>query len=78
MGSECEDKAKANQRRSDFNTDEADSMTSTPMAIALMALLIGTWWVVHWVARVIVTEYGITGGLIALGAIFALSFVMDR
>jgi hypothetical protein len=27
---------------------------------------------------VIVTEYGITGGLVVCGAIYALSLVMDR
>ncbi|MCU1340361.1 MAG: hypothetical protein JWO19_5942 [Bryobacterales bacterium] len=59
-------------------TDEADPMISTPMAITLITLQMATWWVLHKLAHVIVTEYGITGGLVACGALYASSLVMDR
>ena len=38
-------------------------MRDTIMTFAMIASLIATWWVVHWVARLIVTEYGILVGL---------------
>ena len=53
-------------------------MMSTPMAISLITLLMATWWVLQKLAQVIVTEYGITGGLVVCGAIYASSLVMDR
>jgi hypothetical protein len=59
-------------------TDEAGPMISTPMAITLITLLIAASWVLHKLAHVIVAEYGITGGLVACGALYALSLVMDH
>ena len=53
-------------------------MMSTPMAITLITVLMATWWVLHKLAHVIVTEYGITGGLVVCGAIYASSLVMDH
>ena len=53
-------------------------MISTPMAIVMITLLMATWWVLHKLAHIFIAEYGITGGLIACGAIFASSFVMNR
>jgi hypothetical protein len=53
-------------------------MTSTPMAITLITLLMATGWVLHKLAHVIVTEYGISGGLVVCGVIYASSLVMDR
>jgi hypothetical protein len=53
-------------------------MISTPMAITLITLLIAASWVLHKLAHVIVAEYGITGGLVACGVIYASSLVMDH
>jgi hypothetical protein len=44
---------------------------------AVITLLMATWWVLHKLA-VIVTEYGITGGLVVCGAIYPSSLVLDR
>jgi hypothetical protein len=51
---------------------------STTTIVAMITFLMATWWVLHRIAHVIVTEYGITGGLVVCGAIYALSLVMDR
>jgi hypothetical protein len=53
-------------------------MMSTPMAITLITVLMATWWVLHKLAHVIVAEYGITGGLVVCGVIYASSLVMDH
>ena len=53
-------------------------MISTPMAITLITLLMATSWVLHKLAHVIVAEYGITGGLVVCGAIYASGLVMER
>ena len=53
-------------------------MISTPMAITLITLLIAASWVLHKLAHVIVAEYGIIGGLVVCGVIYASSLVMDR
>jgi hypothetical protein len=53
-------------------------MISTPLVIAMVTFLMATWYVAHRVAHVIVTEYGILGGLAACGVIYATSLVMDR
>jgi hypothetical protein len=57
---------------------EREPMISTPMAITMITLLMPTWYVAHWIMHVIVTEYGIIGGLVVCGAVNASSFVMDR
>ena len=36
------------------------------------------WYVAHRVAHMIVTEYGLLGGLVAIGVIYAASHVMDH
>ena len=48
------------------------------MTFAMLAYLIALWWVVHWVARLIVTEFGIVGGLVALGVIGVTTVIMDH
>ena len=53
-------------------------MRDTLMTFAMIASLIATWWVVHWAARLIVTEYGILGGLVACGVCFVTAVIMDR
>jgi hypothetical protein len=53
-------------------------MTSTPLVIAMVTFMMATWYVAHRVAHVIVTEYGMAGGLVACGVIYATSLVMDR
>ena len=53
-------------------------MRSTLMTFAMLGYLIALWWVVHWVAGLIVTEYGILGGLVACGVIYVTSLMMDR
>jgi hypothetical protein len=53
-------------------------MRDTIMIFAMLASLIGTWHVAHWVMRLIVTEYGILGGLVACGVIYVTSLIMDH
>ena len=53
-------------------------MRDTIIIFAMIASLIATWHVAHWVMRLIVTEYGILGGLVACGVIYVTSLMMDR
>ena len=53
-------------------------MRDTIMIFAMIASLIATWHVAHWVTRLIVTEYGILGGLVACGVIYVTSLIMDH
>lgn len=53
-------------------------MRGTLMMLAMLTSLIITWHVVHWFARVIVTNYGILGGLLACGVFFVASLMMDH
>ena len=53
-------------------------MRGTLATFAMIASLISTWWVVHWVARLIVTEYGALGGLVACVVCFVSAVIMDR
>ena len=53
-------------------------MRGTLMTFAMIATLIVTWHGVHWVARLIVTEYGILAGLVGLGVCFVMAVIMDR
>jgi len=53
-------------------------MRGTLMTFAMVAFLIATWHMVHWAARLIVTEYGILGALVACGVFFATALIMDR
>jgi hypothetical protein len=45
---------------------------------AMLLSLIITWHAVHWGARLIVTNFGIVGGILACGLFFVISCVMDR
>jgi hypothetical protein len=53
-------------------------MRSTLMTFAMLGYMTALWWVVHWVAGLIVTEYGILGGLVALGVIGVTTVIMDH
>jgi len=53
-------------------------MRGTFMTFAMIAFLIVLWHAVHWVARLIVTEYGVLGGLVACGVFYATALIMDR
>ena len=53
-------------------------MRSTITTFAMFAFLIALWWSVHWVALLIVTEFGILGGLFACGVCFVTAVIMDR
>ena len=53
-------------------------MRSTLMTFTMLASLVVTWHAVHWVARLIVTEYGILAGLVACGVCFVTAVIMDR
>jgi hypothetical protein len=44
----------------------------------MVTLLIAASHLVHWVAHLIVTEYGLLGGVIACGALYATALIMDR
>jgi hypothetical protein len=52
-------------------------MPTTAVIIAMVTFLMATWYVAHRVAHVIVTEYGILGGLVACGVIYATSLIVD-
>lgn len=45
---------------------------------AMMFSLMAIWYVVHRIAHVIVTEFGLLGGCVACGAIYVVSLIMDR
>jgi hypothetical protein len=53
-------------------------MLNTSVMIAMIVFLIAAGWVLHRIAHVIVTEYGILGGLVTCGVIYATGLVMDR
>ena len=48
------------------------------LEITMVALLIAAWYLVHWVAHLIVTEYGLLGGVITCGALYATGLIMHR
>ena len=48
------------------------------LEITMAALLMAASYLVHWVAHVIVTEYGVLGGVITCGALYATGLIMDR
>jgi hypothetical protein len=52
--------------------------TSEALEMAMITFLIATWYVLHRMALVIVDNYGILGGVIACGVIYAIGLVMDR
>jgi hypothetical protein len=53
-------------------------MRGTFVTFAMIASLITIWWVVHWAARLIVTEYGALGALVACAVCFVSAVMMDR
>jgi hypothetical protein len=53
-------------------------MRSTITTFAMLGSLIVIWHGVHWVARLIVTEFGIVAGLVACGVCFVTAVIMDR
>jgi len=55
-----------------------DEGMSTPIMAAMISFLIVTYYVAHRIAHMIVTEYGVFGGLITCGAIYAISLIMHR
>jgi hypothetical protein len=54
------------------------AMRSTFMTFFMLGSLIALWWSVHWVAGLIVTEFGILGGLVACGVCYVTAVIMDR
>jgi hypothetical protein len=53
-------------------------MRSTLMTFTMLASLVAIWHAVHWVARVIVTEYGILAGLGVCGVCIVTGLIMDH
>jgi hypothetical protein len=53
-------------------------MFSTPVLLLMITCMMFIWYVAHRVAHMIVTEYGLLGGLVAIGVIYAASHVMDH
>jgi hypothetical protein len=51
---------------------------STPIVASMIVCLAAMYYVAHRLAHVIVTEYGLLGGLITCGAIYAIGLIMDR
>jgi hypothetical protein len=51
---------------------------STPLMAAMIVYLVVMYYVAHRIAHVIVTEYGLLGGFITCGAIYAIALIMDR
>ena len=56
----------------------AKPMLRFSLEITMVTLLIAAWYLVHWVAQLIVTEYGLLGGVITCGALYATGLIMDR
>jgi hypothetical protein len=54
------------------------AMRGPLMTFAMLLSLIVTWHAVHWGARLVVTNFGIVGGLIACGLCFLTSLLMDH
>ena len=59
------------------------STSSKPMLrfsleITMAALLMAASYLVQWVAHLIVTEYGLLGGVITCVALYATGLIMDR
>jgi hypothetical protein len=48
------------------------------LEITMAALLMATSYLLRWVAHLIVTEYGVLGGVIACGALYATGLIMHR
>jgi hypothetical protein len=48
------------------------------LEMMMVAFLIATWYLVRRVAHLIVTEYGLLGGVLACVAIYATGLIMDR
>ena len=53
-------------------------MRDTIIIFAMIATLLAAWHVLHWVSTLIVTEYGLLGGLVACGVIYVISLIMDH
>jgi hypothetical protein len=51
---------------------------STPIIVAMIVCLMAMYYVPHRIAHAIVTEYGLLGGFITCGAIYAIGLIMDR
>jgi hypothetical protein len=59
-------------------SQSGDGNLSTTTIVAMITFLMATWWVLHRIAHVIVTEYGMLGGLIACGAIYITGLIIER
>jgi hypothetical protein len=59
-------------------SQSGDNNLSTTTIVAMITSLMAAWWVLHRIAHVIVTEYGMLGGLIAWGAIYITGLIVDR
>jgi hypothetical protein len=44
----------------------------------MVTLLMAASYLVHWVAHLIVTEYGLLGGVITCGALYATGLIMHH
>ena len=53
-------------------------MFSTPVVLLMITCMMFIWYVAHRVAHMIVTEYGLLGGLVAMIVIYTASLVMDH
>ena len=53
-------------------------MLRLSLEIMMATLLMAASYVLHWVAQLIVTEYGLLGGVITCGALYATGLIMDR
>ena len=54
-----------------------ERMSTSIMAAMILCLMV-MYYVAHRIAHTIVTEYGLLGGLITCGAIYAISLIMHR
>jgi hypothetical protein len=55
----------------------SSAMRGPLMTFAMITSLIVIWHAVHWIARGVVAEFGIFGGILACGACFVVSQFMD-
>jgi sterol desaturase/sphingolipid hydroxylase (fatty acid hydroxylase superfamily) len=51
---------------------------STLIMAAMIVCLMAMYYVAHRIAHAIVTEYGLLGGFITCGAMYAIGLIMDR
>lgn len=61
-----------------MESQPGNQSVSAPTMAAMAVCLAAMYYVAHRIAQAIVTDYGLLGGYITCGAIYAVSLIMDR